>query len=144
MPGEGTIACGYYVSTLLEHAGFGVERVKLAQQASERIIKTLTDEDHIHRSSDATVERSLTPVREGGRGIWMAGLDYHVGLLVSDGETIRWCDASYLAPTAVTCQDPAEAFSYRSRYRVLGELLDDAMMEAWLDGQALPTFGGGI
>lgn len=40
-PQEGHIACGYFVSTLMRDAGFDVERVKLAQQASEYIVKTL-------------------------------------------------------------------------------------------------------
>jgi hypothetical protein len=142
VPGRGAIACGYYVSTLLEHAGFRVERVALAQQASERIIKSLTDEEHIWRSSDATVEASLAPVHQGGAGIYMVGLDYHVGLLIHDGERIRWCDASYLDPSAVTCQEPSQAASYRSRYRVVGQLLTDPMMEAWLEGRPLPTFQG--
>lgn len=143
-PGQGHIACGYYVSTLLLHAGFEVERVKLAQQASERIIKTLTSEGHIWRTSDATVERSLQPVQEQGDGLYIVGLDYHVGLLVQrDGET-RWCDSSYINPTAVTCQDPAEAFSYYSRYRVIGKVLTDPMVEAWLEGRPLPTFTGAL
>jgi hypothetical protein len=41
-PGRGEIACGYFVSTVLRDAGFGVERVRLAQQASERIVRTLS------------------------------------------------------------------------------------------------------
>ncbi len=142
VPGTGHIACGYYVSTLLQHAGFDVERVKLAQQASERIILTVTPRDLIWRTSDATVERSLEPVREHGRGIYMVGLDYHVGLLIHDGEEIQFCDSSYLDPTAVTCQDPEDAFSYTSRYRVIGKLLTDPMVEAWLEGTPLPTFTG--
>ncbi len=143
VPGQGAIACGYYVSTLLEHAGFDVERVKLAQQASERIIKTLTPESLIWRTSDASVERSLAPLREHGAGIYVVGLDYHVGFLVHDGETVRFCDSSYLNPTAVICQAPAGAFSYTSRYRVIGKLLDDEMMEAWLEGTSLPTWPDG-
>ena len=142
VPGRGAIACGYYVSTLLDHAGFEVERVKLAQQASERIIKSLTHEDHIWRSSDASVERSLEPLTTRGDGIWIAGLDYHVGLLVHEDGATRWCDSSYLHPTAVTCQRPGEAFSYSSRYRVIGQILTDPMLEAWLEGRALPTFTG--
>ncbi len=138
-PGVGHIACGYYVSTLLRDAGFDVERVKLAQQASEYIIMTLTPRDRIWRTSDATVQRSLAPLEEHGDGIYMVGLDYHVGLLVRDqGETL-FCDASYLSPTAVICQKPSEAFSYTSRYRVVGQLLTDPMMEAWLEGRVLPT-----
>ena len=41
VPGKGKIACGYFVSTTLEHAGFDIERIKLAQQASSVIISTL-------------------------------------------------------------------------------------------------------
>ena len=144
VPGQGQIACGYYVSTLLEHAGFEVERVKLAQQASEKIIKTFTEEDAIWRTSDASVERTLRPVVESGAGIYIVGLDYHVGLLINDGEDILFCDSSYINPSAVLCQDPTEAFSYSSRYRVIGKLLDDDMLVAWLEGQALPTWTGSL
>ena len=141
-PGVGEIACGYYVSTILRDAGFEVERVKLAQQASERIIITLTPRDRIWRTSDATVERSLRPLEEHGDGIYMVGLDYHVGLLVREGGETLFCDSSYINPSAVLCQPPDEAASYTSRYRVVGQLLTDPMMEAWLEGQPLPTFTG--
>ena len=40
VPGEGKIACGYFVSTIMRDTGFGVKRIKLAQQPSQRIIKT--------------------------------------------------------------------------------------------------------
>jgi hypothetical protein len=36
VPGEGSIACGYFVTTLLRDAGVKLERVKLAQMASEK------------------------------------------------------------------------------------------------------------
>ena len=37
-PGRAPIACGYFVSTALEHAGLAVERRRLAQQAAEHIV----------------------------------------------------------------------------------------------------------
>ena len=37
-PGEGKIACGYFVSTCLRDAGFNVPRIRMAQQPSQRII----------------------------------------------------------------------------------------------------------
>ena len=48
-PGEGEIACGYFVSTVLRDAGVKVERVKLAQQASEYIVKTFAEAEHVRR-----------------------------------------------------------------------------------------------
>ncbi len=40
-PREGKIACGYYVTTVLEQAGFHLQRVLLAQQASAYVVQTL-------------------------------------------------------------------------------------------------------
>ncbi len=142
VPGQGEIACGYFVSTLLEDAGFRVERVRMAQQASEWIIRSLAPRDRTWRFSDRSVEDSLQPLERHGDGLYLAGLDCHVGFLVRDGGQVRFCDSSYLDPQQVTCQDPTEAFSYTSRYRVIGRLLEDPMMEAWLQGDAIPTYLG--
>src|SRR5262249_4067776 len=38
VPQQGKIACGYFVSTVLRDAGWRVQRVRLAQQASENIV----------------------------------------------------------------------------------------------------------
>jgi len=46
-PKQGSIACGYFVSTILKHAGYNVEKNKMAQQASELIIKSLVSEKYI-------------------------------------------------------------------------------------------------
>ena len=42
-PRQGSIACGYFVTTTLEHAGFKLPRVKMAQQAASVMIKSLCD-----------------------------------------------------------------------------------------------------
>ena len=39
IPGEGRIACGYYVSTVMRDAGFDLERIRLAQQPSQTLSK---------------------------------------------------------------------------------------------------------
>ena len=49
-PREGKIACGYFVSTTLLHLGLQVERVRMAQQASELIVKSLVSTNPIRRS----------------------------------------------------------------------------------------------
>jgi hypothetical protein len=67
-----------------------------------------------------------------------------VGLLSHHGESVRWCDSSYVEPAAVTCQEPAEAASYRSRYLVIGQLLTEPMMVAWLEGRGLRTYTGAL
>ena len=41
VPRKGKIACGYFVTTTLKHAGFKLNRYKFAQQAASVIIKRL-------------------------------------------------------------------------------------------------------
>lgn len=41
-PKKGKIACGYFVTTVLQDAGFDIQRVKWAQVASETMIKAMT------------------------------------------------------------------------------------------------------
>ena len=141
VPGQGHIACGYYVTTLLRDAGFRVERARLAQQASENIIKTLVGEDRTTRYRNHSSSHVTRSVADLGDGLYVVGLDIHVGLLVVDGGIVRFCHASYLDPVAAVCESPRTAPAFLSGYRVVGKLLDDPMMEAWLEGRAFPTHG---
>ncbi|MDF1563178.1 MAG: hypothetical protein P1V51_09050 [Deltaproteobacteria bacterium] len=138
-PGEGEIACGYLVSTVLRDAGLGVERVALARQASERIIQTLTDEAHIWRFRRRPVSEVLARVREEGEGLYLIGLDYHVGFLVNRGGKIEMCHSSVLPPGHALCRDAAKDPAMLSDYHVLGRLLTDRMVRRWLKGQPFPT-----
>ncbi|MCD8529123.1 MAG: hypothetical protein LRY27_04010 [Chitinophagales bacterium] len=61
IPNQGKIACGYFVYTLLEDAGFKLQRIKLSQAASETSIKALIPESSIQRfsnvSKDTVIEK---------------------------------------------------------------------------------------
>lgn len=138
-PGEGAIACGYLVSTVLEHAGFRVERVRMAQQASEYILLSLVAPDRVRRFRDRPVEEVVEHVSAAGEGLWLVGLDYHVGFLWNDGELVRFCHSSYLDPGGVVCEPALSSAAMVSRYRVVGPLLDDPMIDAWLEQRAIPT-----
>lgn len=140
-PGEGAIACGYFVTTILRDAGFGVERVRLAQQASEHIIKTLVGEDRIERYRFKLSREVAQATAARGDGLYMVGLDCHVGFLaVKDGET-RFLHSSYMSPLCVVDEKAATSMPFQSDYRVVGKLLDPPMLIAWLEGRAFPTVG---
>lgn len=133
VPGEGEIACGYFVSTVLRDAGFDVQRIKLAQQAAEKIVLTLSETDEITRLSRPSREEVVRTVREAGDGLYVVGLDFHVGFLVADGDRVDFCHSSYVdPPLAVVCQDALTDPALASDYYVIGRILSDEMMEAWL------------
>lgn len=138
-PGTGSIACGYLVSTVLEHAGFRVERVRMAQQPAEYIVKTLVPPRRTWRFRDRPVSEVVDRVRSEGEGLYLVGLDYHVGFLWNDGAKVWMCHSSYLGTAEVLCEDALASPAMLSRYHVVGRLFEDGMMEAWLEGRALPT-----
>lgn len=139
-PGEGHIACGYFVTTLLSHAGFDVQRAKLAQQASENIVKTLADAESIWRFRKGDEAAVIAKVRELGEGLYVVGLDNHTGFLLErDGAPTRFCHASYLEPVAVQCEVAIEAAAFASNYHVVGRVTNDATLTRWIEGAVFQT-----
>jgi hypothetical protein len=139
VPHEGAIACGYFVSTTLLHAGFHVERARLGQQASEYITRSLVTLEPIWHRSDQSIEAFVAKVREGGDGIYLVGLDNHVGFIIVDGED-TWFHHSAPGEVGVR-REPALTASFlsTSRYREAAKLFDDALVEKWLRGTDIPT-----
>lgn len=138
-PGQGKIACGYFVSTILQHAGLGVERYKLAQQASAQIVESLAPKEQVRWRRDGDRAAVLATVAAGGDGLSVVGLDNHTGFLLHDGERFDFCHSSYLAPVAVVCEPAVTSAAFTSRVYVVGPLFSDALVDAWLTGRAVPT-----
>jgi len=137
-PGQGTIACGFYVSTILRDAGFKVDRLALGRQASENIIRTLVPRSAMWWKHGVTAQASVAQAEDG---LYIAGLDQHTGFVVVRDGAASFCDASYVAPVAVTCQPIAEAASFASNYRVFGDVLNDDALVKWLEGAPFDTVG---
>lgn len=140
-PQQGKIACGYFVSTVIRDAGWKVERVRLAQQASENIILSLTTETHVKRFRRVAIGDFVNAVKEWGSGIYVVGLDIHVGFIVNiDGE-VYFIHSSYVDPYEVVRERAIESrILAGSNYRVLGNVLaDDEFIGNWLNGKAIST-----
>lgn len=139
-PREGAIACGYYVTTLLRDAGFRLERVHLAQQASEWIVKTLAAERDIQRFRRADLGELVRAVRKKhGEGLFVVGMDLHVGLLRLTQTQALLCHAAVLAPRHAVCEDAVSSPGMVSSYHVVGPVLTPARLEDWLRGRPLPS-----
>lgn len=137
-PGEGAIACGYFVSTCLSHAGFKVERVKLAQQASQKIIETLmakADRDIL--AGGKSMEKIREYLTKEGDGIYIVGLDSHVGFISVSGEDMAFIHSSYYEPDSFVKSEKIDSKNplSDSQYRVFGKMFSDDMMVGWLTGR---------
>jgi hypothetical protein len=138
VPHEGEIACGYFVSTILLHAGFALERARLGQQASEHITRTLVTTEPIWHSSKQPSDQFVARLRRSGDGIYLVGLDFHVGFVIVDGND-TWFH--HPGPTHGVEREPAltAPFLSSSQYREAAKLFDDALVEKWLLGTAIKT-----
>ena len=141
VPQQGKIACGYFVSTVLRDAGWKVERVRLAQQASENIILTLTTDSFVKRFRRVAIGDFVNAVKEWGPGIYIVGLDVHVGFIVNTGSEVYFIHSSYVEPYKVVKEQAIESqILAGSNYRVLGRVFaDNTMVINWLTGKAIPT-----
>jgi hypothetical protein len=144
VPGSGMIACGYFVSTILRDAGFKVERYKLAQQASENITISLATEEHIKRFSNTPINGFIDSVKQWGSGLYVVGLDIHVGFIINSGSEVYFIHSSYMHPLCVVKERASESKALTvSNLRVLGKIsADDHLIEKWLFGKKIKTFTG--
>lgn len=139
-PREGTIACGYYVTTVLEQAGFRIQRVVLAQQASAYLVLTLargTRVDWIRPNGNAAAVDEIR--KRFGDGLYVIGFDYHVGFLRLEGDRAAFCHSSFIAPGSVTCEDPVPAGAFASKTYVVADTLNDVVLDDWLQGKDIAS-----
>lgn len=77
-PGGGKIACGYFVATVLQDAGFQVDRYQLAQQASGNIMRTFLPKDSCSLVVGEEYQAFAADLEKREPGIYIVGLDTHV------------------------------------------------------------------
>lgn len=142
-PGLKPVACGYFVSTVLKDAGFQVDRYKLAQQPSSRILTSFVSKDDCRLLVDIPYERFTGAVEAMEPGIYLVGLDTHVAFLVVEEKGFRFIHSSGADPWCVVEEgrEQAEVLK-RSRWRMMANLTaDKGLMRKWLAREALAVRG---
>lgn len=131
-PRQGYIACGYFVTTLLRDAGVKLNRVKLAQLASEQMIRSLTT--RIEHYSSTNFASFIQAVKSKGEGISIVGLDNHTGFLYYNGKELYFIHSSYVGTASVAREIASEnAILQYSKYRVVGYISHDPrFIQRWL------------
>lgn len=134
VPQQGKIACGYFVTTVLRDAGWRVQRARLAQQASENIILSLTTDPFVRRFRRVPIGDFVSAVKKLGPGLYVVGLDIHTGFIVNTGSEVYFIHASYVDPYMVVREKAMESkVLAASNYRVLGSITaDTTFIEKWL------------
>ena len=138
-PGEGKIACGYFVSTVIRDAGFRVNRYKLAQQPSENIMRTFLPSAACLLKVGKEYAAYADWVEAMPPGIYLVGLDTHVGFIVNKSDGMKFFHSSGSRPWAVVEEARENAgVLKRSNWRMIGGLSGDVgTIRTWLSGDKI-------
>lgn len=137
VPRQGHIACGYFVTTILQHAGFKLPRYKWAQLAAEPMIRHMAP--RLAKTYDATMNEIEAWLLEQGDGLYAVGLDNHVGFILRREGRSLFVHSGYYRPEVGVVAEPLDGLNpfAVSHCRVIGKLFDDGMVVKWLTGEPL-------
>ena len=133
-PGDGKIACGYFVNTILRDTGFNLPRIKLSQQPSQTILRAFVPRTSMTVMSNASYQRFSEDLLSNEPGIYIVGLDNHVGFILHQGSSFRFIHASGRPPWTVVDEPADHAQSLElSKYRVFGNITAEVdTLKKWL------------
>jgi len=133
-PQQGSIACGYFVTTVLRDAGVNIARVKLAQCASEQMITTLVQPKYIQRFSNIALQNFIEAIKQLGYGLYIVGLDNHTGFIYNDGKEIYFIHSTFVGTRNVQKEKASTSWVLqKSKYKVLGKIsTDEVVLNKWM------------
>jgi hypothetical protein len=131
-PGNGTIACGYFVSTTIRHTGINVNRYKLAQKYSHAIVKSLCNDVKVY----SDFENVMSYLKTRPDDLYVVGLDNHVGMISKKGKEINFIHSSFVYPSHVISEDATTSSVLGgSDVYVIGNMTSNPLLlKAWLLG----------
>jgi hypothetical protein len=139
------ISCSYFLTAALQNAGLVLEsRARFAQAPAAWIERALLPPGgQIHRYGNLTpaeLEQRLVGL---GDGLYVVGLNIHVGFIVVEGGNAWFVHSSYTPPGTVVNEPVASsmaiALSQRAGYWVSPLFKDDRIVELWLRHQPVPS-----
>jgi hypothetical protein len=137
-----TVACGYFVSSVLENAGLRLgTRFTYAQAPALHVQKTLAPGD-LHRYFSISGQALADKIAGLGEGLYIIGLANHIGFVVVDAAGVRLVHASYTGDQVVISEPLATAQAIADSrpkgYFVTPVMHDERLADLWLRGARVP------
>jgi hypothetical protein len=139
------ISCSYFLTAALQNAGLVLaHRARFAQAPAAWIERALLPPGgQIHRYGNLAPEDLERRLVELGDGLYVVGLNIHVGFIVVRNRHARFVHSSYTPPGTVVDEpvvsSMAIALSRSKGYWVSPLFRDDRLVEMWLRRQPVPA-----
>ncbi len=134
IPNEGSIACGYFVTTVLRDMGVPIKRSRMAQCPSEEMIRSLVSKKNVHHLSGIDIKEFETRLKQFGNGLYVTGLDKHTGFVLLSNEGNYFIHSSVMYPFQVVKEPLLESnVIIKQNYRVVGKISsDEGFLKKWV------------
>lgn len=145
-PGK-VVGCSYFVTSVLQNAGLALSnRYHFAQAPALEIQRSLAPaRGDVHRFFSIPPAELSRRVAALGDGLYVIGLNNHVGFVDVHGGRVDVVHASYNDDQVVIAEPLAEAQvianSQKAGYFVSPIFQDDRLVDHWLKGRAVPFEG---
>jgi hypothetical protein len=132
IPKQGKIACGYFVTTVIRDVGFDIPRSAWGQLASETMIKKINPS--VKRFSNKPIEQVSEYFKNRADGIYVVGMDTHVGFVSKEGKQIKFIHSNYYKPEIGVMSENLKGNNpiNDASYRVIGQLFHYEMAKKWI------------
>jgi len=141
IPGEGTIACGYFISTTLSHMSFNLNRYKMAQQLPLNEAKTLNlGKPLLEINNPSTADRIEILRGTLQEGIYFIGFDQsHVSYIQKKGDQVFVIHSNYINAEGVVIEkiEESQVFSYYTRLYIAEISTNRELMKKWLNHEVV-------
>jgi len=130
-PKAGSIACGYFVTNTLTDLGFKIDRVGLAEGASEGMIKKLCVRIESFRSlNKLNSYLSKQPVNS----VFIIGLDFHTGYIVKTAGGCYFFHSNYIKKQGVIKEkiDASQALSTNKFFMIGSLTANESLLRKWV------------
>jgi hypothetical protein len=141
IPKVGNVACGYFVSTTLNHVGLKLNRFKLAQKSPENEAKTIQINKKIEFFQDISPETLKNHfVKNKKNGIYFIGLDFHVGYILKENVNVYFIHSNYIESAGVIKEDILFSRAIKSKkYYIADITYNDELIQKWISGDVIKT-----
>ena len=139
-PKQGTVACGYFVSTTLRDVGFNLNRYKLAQKSPEDEAKVIASGTSIEKLQNVTKQELKKYFLKQKDGIYFIGLDFHVGYIYKSNQEVYFIHSNYIENKGVMKESIENSKAIvSSKYFITSITHNDNLIKKWLLKEIVTT-----
>jgi hypothetical protein len=140
IPKQGTIACGYFVSTTLRDVGFNINRYKLAQKSPEDEAKVIACGTSIEKLQNISKQELKAYFLKQKDGIYFIGLDFHVGYIYKTKTSVYFIHSNYIDNKGVVKENIENSKAIESeKYYIVNITHNQNLTKKWLLKEVIRT-----